>query len=183
MNTPITEDLIFQCFAAAGAQAKAESTAESFVDVEEYENRTMYPEFSRWARKAGFPKIADLFLKVAGEEGLHAVWLRDLYKKIGAPARGADTQRAVDALATIKANCDQLIAKDPRGVVEKALKVAIRVEQREYRDIYPRFREQALADNNVEAAQAYQRVIDSERAHAQWFEAALHEFQGAQAVA
>src|SRR5262245_12930698 len=103
--SPITEDMIFQCFAAANQEAKADATAESFVDVEEYENQIMYPEFSRWARAAGYPQVAELFLKVAGEEKLHAVWLRDLYQKHGTPRRGEDTQRAVDALRTIKANC------------------------------------------------------------------------------
>ncbi|MEZ5529536.1 MAG: ferritin family protein [Porticoccaceae bacterium] len=173
----ITEDMIFQCFAAACKSDDMARTAESFVDVEEYENRVMYPEFARWASKAGYPELATLFRKVAGEEKLHAVWLRALYSEIGVPQRGEDTQRAIDALEAIRANCDELIAMNPDGVVEKALQVAIRVEEREYRDIYPRFRDQALAENDADTAAVYQKVIDSEREHALWFEAALNNFR------
>jgi rubrerythrin len=173
----ITEEMIFQCFAAACQDSDMAKTAESFVDVEEYENQVMYPEFARWAEKAGHRDLARLFRKVAGEEKLHAVWLRRLYDDIGVPARGEDTERAVDALETIKANCDALIARNPQGVVEKALSVAIRVEEREYLDIYPRFRDQALANNDSRTAEVYQRVIDSERQHAEWFHAALTAFK------
>ena len=62
----ITEDMIFQCFAAAQQSQDMSRTAESFVDVEEYENQIMYPEFARWAEKAGYPRLASLFRKVAG---------------------------------------------------------------------------------------------------------------------
>lgn len=172
----ITEDMIFECFAAAQQSADSGKTRESFVDVEEYENRIMYPEFARWAKKAGYPKLATLFMKVAGEEKLHAVWLRELYDDIGVPSRGEDTQRAIDALTTIRANCDALIDMNPDGVVEKALRVAISVEEREYRDIYPRFRDQALAEGRDQEAAVYQRVVDSEAQHADWFRAALAEF-------
>jgi rubrerythrin len=168
--------MIFQCFAAAQQSEDAAKTAESFVDVEEYENRVMYPEFARWADKAGYPQLGTLFRKVAGEEKLHAVWLRALYEEIGVPRRGEDTQRAIDALHTIQANCDALFAIDPESIVEKALSVAILVEEREYRDIYPRFRDQALAENNPRVAEVYQRVIDSESRHAQWFRSALSTF-------
>jgi rubrerythrin len=176
-TTAITEEMIFQCFAAAQQSGDLAKTAESFIDVEEYENQVMYPEFARWAEKAGHPKLAKLFRKVAGEEKLHAVWLRALYDEIGVPSRGEDTQRAIDALRTIQANCDALIAMNPEGVVEKALAVAIRVEEREYKDIYPRFRDQAQAANDTRAAEVYQKVIDSERQHAQWYRAALQDFQ------
>lgn len=178
----ITEDMIFQCFAAAQQSEDRALTAESFIDVEEYESQVMYPEFARWAAQAGHPKLATLFRKVAGEEKLHSVWLRALYDEIGIPARGEDTQRAVDALQTIQQNCDALIAMNPQGVVEKALSVAIRVEEREYADIYPRFRDQAAAANDSHAAEVYQKVIDSEREHAQWFRAALNDFQLAKAA-
>jgi len=178
MNKPeITEDMIFQCFAAAQQSDDLQGTAASFVDVEEYENKVMYPEFARWAKKADRPDIARLFARVAGEEGLHAVWLRELYTEMGTPERGDDTERAVDVLKTIRNNCDALIAKNPEGVLEKALVVAIRVEEREYRDIYPRFRDQALAQGDHKSAEVYQRVIDSERQHAQWFESALNDYR------
>ena len=108
-QTEITEDMIFECFAAARQDSRMHQTAESFVDVEEYENQIMYPEFARWADKAGHSDIARLFRKVAGEEKLHSVWLRELYDDIGVPSRGEDTQRAIDALETIQANCDALI--------------------------------------------------------------------------
>ena len=178
----ISEEMIFQCFAAAQQFQQADKTAESFVDVEEYENQIMYPEFARWASQAGYPQLATLFRKVAGEEKLHAVWLRALYDDIGVPKRGEDTRRAIDALNTIRANCDELIAMNPDGVVEKALSVAIRVEEREYIDIYPRFRDQALSDGNNRAAAVYQKVIDSEHEHANWFKAALSDFHSGAAV-
>ena len=165
----ITEAMIFECFAAAQQSDDMAQTAASFVDVEEYENQIMYPEFARWAEKAGHPELASLFRKVAGEEKLHAVWLRELYQDMGQPARGEDTERAIEALKTIRANCDALISMNPDGVVEKALAVAISVEEREYQDIYPRFRDQALAEGNQKAADVYQRVVDSESQHAGWF--------------
>lgn len=181
MSKPeITEAMIFECFAAADQNDDMAKTAESFVDVEEYENQIMYPEFARWAAKAGHPELATLFRKVAGEEKLHAVWLRELYGEIGTPARGEDTQRAIDALETIQANCDALIKLDPNGVVEKALQVAIMVEAREYKDIYPGFRDQALEQGDTKTAEVYQKVIDSEHQHAQWFEAALEKFRAGQ---
>jgi rubrerythrin len=178
MSSPeITESMIFECFAAAQQSDDMARTAASFVDVEEYENQIMYPEFARWAEKAGHPQLASLFRKVAGEEKLHAVWLRELYQEMGQPTRGEDTQRAIDALETIRANCDALIEMNPDGVVEKALAVAISVEEREYRDIYPRFRDQAVAEDNPRAAEVYQRVVDSERQHADWFRDALAQFR------
>jgi len=179
----ITEDMIFQCFAAAQQSQDMHRTAESFVDVEEYENQVMYPEFARWAEKAGYPRLASLFRKVAGEEKLHAVWLRELYTEMGVPGRGEDTQRAIDALETIRANCDALIAMNPDSVVEKALKVAIMVEEREALRIYPQFRDQALAKGDERAADVYQKVVDSESQHAQWFHAALNDFQASAATA
>jgi rubrerythrin len=174
--TEITEEMIFECFAAARQGSDMNESAASFVDVEEYENQIMYPEFARWAQQAGYPRLATLFRKVAGEEKLHAVWLRELYQRMGTPARGEDTQRAINAISTIRANCDRLIGMNPDGVVEKALRVAIRVEEREYRDIYPHFRDQAMASDNTAAAAVYQKVIDSEHHHANWFRAALQEY-------
>jgi len=175
----ITESMIFECFAAARLDQDQGRSAESFVDVEEYENAVMYPEFARWAERSGHPQLATLFRKVAGEEKLHALWLRELYADMGTPQRGEDTARAVAALETIRANCDALLAVNPDGVIDKALAVAIRVEEREYADIYPHFRDQALAEGNAEAAAVYQRVIDSERCHAEWFRAAAVELAAA----
>lgn len=173
----INEEAIFGCFAAAQKGEQLEQTAASFVDVEEYENAVMYPEFARWARKAGYPEVAELFLKVAGEEKLHSVWLRELYQELGTPAEGEDTARAKATIQTIKANCDKIIADNPQKVIENALKVAIRVEEREFSQIYPKFRDQALAQNNAKAAKVYQRVIDSEREHAMWFQDMLAKVQ------
>ncbi len=178
----ISESMIFECFAAAQQSSDMADTAASFVDVEEYENQIMYPEFARWAEKAGYPELASLFRKVAGEEKLHAVWLRELYQEMGQPTRGEDTQRAIDALEAIRANCDALIEMNPDGVVEKALAVAISVEEREYQDIYPRFRDQAKAENNQKAAEVYQKVVDSERQHADWFRGALDNFRASMAT-
>ena len=175
-NPAITDDMIFACFAAASRHADCARTAESFVDVEEYENQIMYPEFARWAEQAGYPGLAKLFRRVAGEEKLHAVWLRGHYADMGVPGRGEDTQRAIDALQTIRANFDELLAADPDGIVKKALQVAIRVEEREALSIYPRFRDQALAEGNEAAAAIYQKVVDSEAQHAEWFKAALAGF-------
>ena len=179
----ITESMIFECFAAAMPHADSRETAESFVDVEMYENQVMYPEFARWAEKAGYPKLATLFRKVAGEEKLHAVWLRELYKDIGTPQRGEDTERAIAALKTIQENCDQLIKLNPEGVIEKALKVAIMVEQREAEDIYPEFRDRELKNGNLDAAEVYQRVVDSESQHMSWFKTALSEFTASKSQA
>jgi rubrerythrin len=136
----------------------------------------MYPEFARWAEKAGYPELASLFRKVAGEEKLHAVWLRELYDDIGVPKRGEDTQRAIDALETIQANCDALIEMNPDGVIEKALKVEIAVEEREALDIYPAFRDREKANGNQPAADVYQRVVESEKQHMNWFKSALDNF-------
>lgn len=179
----ITEDMIFECFAAASPCADSRDTAKSFVDVEMYENQIMYPEFARWAEKAGYPELASLFRKVAGEEKLHAVWLRELYDDIGTPTRGEDTQRAINALETIHANCDALIKMNPDGVIEKALRVAIAVEEREALDIYPEFRDRELKNGNQAAADIYQRVVDSESEHMNWFKSALSEFTAHQAMA
>lgn len=183
MQETINEELIFGCFAAAQKGEKLEQTAESFVDVEEYENQVMYPEFARWARTSGYPEVSELFLKVAGEEKLHSVWLHALYSEMGTPAEGNDTARAKATIQLIKKNCDSLIEKNPKKVMENALKVAIRVEQREYQQIYPRFRDQALQQNNKKAADVYQRVIDSERAHATWFEHMLEKVQNEESLA
>lgn len=176
----ITEDMIFECFAAAMPCADSRETAESFVDVEMYENQVMYPEFARWAVKAGYPKLASLFRKVAGEEKLHAIWLQELYNDMGTPKRGEDTERAITALKTIRDNCDHLIKLNPDSVIEKALKVAIMVEEREALDIYPEFRDRELAKGNHEAAAVYQRVVDSESQHMNWFKSALSEFTSPQ---
>jgi rubrerythrin len=173
----VTEDAIFECFAAAEGGSGLDQTAESFVDVEEYENGVMYPSFAKWAETAGYPEIARLFMKVAGEEKLHSKWLRELYREIGTPKEGADTMRAKDALKAINANMERLVATNPDGMIEKALSVALRVENREWSKIYPAFRDQALADGNRAAAEVYQRVIDSEKQHAGWFEQALADFK------
>lgn len=172
----ITEEMIFECFAAARPCVNSRETAESFVDVEMYENQVMYPEFARWAEKAGYPKLASLFRKVAGEEKLHALWLKELYNDIGTPAHGDDTHRAITALETIQANCDALIQMNPDAVIEKALKVAIMVEQREAEDIYPEFRDRELKNGNTAAAHVYQCVINSEGQHMNWFKSALNDF-------
>ena len=172
----ITENMILECFAAATPCEDSRKTAESFVDVEMYENQIMYPEFARWAEKAGYPKLASLFRKVAGEEKQHAIWLKELYDNIGTPAHGEDTQRAINALETIQANCDELINMNPDGVIEKALKVAIAVEEREALTIYPDFRDREQKNGNQAAADVYQRVIDSERQHMNWFKSALNGF-------
>jgi rubrerythrin len=171
----ITEEMILDCFASATPCEDSRQTAESFVDVELYENQVMYPEFARWAEKAGYPELASLFRKVAGEEKLHALWLKELYDDIGTPAHGEDTERAITALQTIQANCDTLIKMNPDGVIEKALKVAITVEQREALDIYPEFRDRELKNGNQAAADIYQRVVDSESQHMNWFQSALNE--------
>tara|TARA_R110002167_G_scaffold118753_22_gene295538 strand:+ start:1336 stop:1899 length:564 start_codon:yes stop_codon:yes gene_type:complete len=179
----ITEAMIFECFAAATPNSDSRETAKSFVDVEMYENQIMYPEFARWAEKAGYPKLVTLFRKVAGEEKLHAIWLRELYKDIGTPEHGEDTERAINALKTIRDNCDQLIKLNPEAVIEKALKVAIMVEEREAVDIYPEFRDREIKNGNHKAAEVYQRVVDSENQHMNWFKAALKEFTAAMSPA
>ena len=87
------------------------------------------------------------------------------------------------ALNPLSSADDALIEMNPDGVVEKALRVAISVEEREYQDIYPRFRDQARAEGRDKEAEVYQRVVDSESQHADWFRAALAEFETTQAAA
>ena len=53
--------------------------------------------------------------RVAGEEKLHAVWLRELYDDIGVPSRNEDTQRCDRCAQYHQANCDRLIAMNPQG--------------------------------------------------------------------
>ena len=65
---------------------------------------------------------------------------------------------------------------NPDGVIEKALKVAIAVEEREALNIYPDFRDREQKNGNQTAADVYQRVIDSERQHMNWFKSALNDF-------
>ncbi len=178
MEKHVNEETIFECFAAAEKCETHSQTAESFVDVEEYENNTMYPAFARWAKAVGYDEIANLFLKVAGEEKLHAKWLRELYKEMGTPTEGKDTLRAKEALTLIQSNMGNLLQSNPKGLIEKALKVSYRVEMRECTQIYPAFRAQALESGNIKAAGIYQKVIDSETQHAQWFEAALKDLLG-----
>jgi rubrerythrin len=72
---------------------------------------------------------------------------------------------------------------NPDGVVEKALRVAMRVEEREFAEIYPHFRDQAEQAGNPDEAAVYQRVIDSERQHFGWFRDALEEYFPAAATA
>ncbi len=170
---PNGRERIFDCFAAAERHDNPDNTAASFVDVEEYENNVMYPEFARWADKAGYAEIAELFRKVSLEEGEHATWLRELHDEIGTPPEGEDTTRAKEALREVRTACQDLAGENPRKLVEDALKVAIRVETREYNQIYPAFRDQALEAGRTKAADVYQRVIDSERQHAKWFGNAL----------
>ena len=57
--TQITEDMIYSCFAAARQGVSLGDTAESFVDVEEYENQVMYPEFARWAPSFQVPILPE----------------------------------------------------------------------------------------------------------------------------
>jgi rubrerythrin len=167
------ENAIFDCFAAAECGSSESASLESFVDVEEYENQVMYPSFARLARQAGYPDIASLFLKVAGEEKLHAKWLREHFQNTGEVPEGNDTRRAKAALRTIENNLETLLKADPHGLVEKALRVSYAVEMRESTRIYPGLRDQARAAGNEAAAALYQRVIDSETQHAGWFQAAL----------
>jgi len=123
--------------------------------------------------------LADSCRRLVGSERLQQA--RDV-RTLGQPARGEDTERAIDALKTIRANCDALIEMNPDGVVEKALAVAISVEEREYQDIYPRFRDQALEQGDQKAADVYQRVVDSESQHADWFRHALDQFRAGMAA-
>ncbi|MCK5499018.1 MAG: hypothetical protein KAI77_07440, partial [Gammaproteobacteria bacterium] len=60
--------------------------------------------------------------------------------------------------------------------IEKALKVAIAVEEREALNIYTEFRDRELKNGNQAAADVYQRVVDSESQHMNWFKSALNDF-------
>ena len=67
--------------------------------------------------------------------------------------------------------------------MKKPLHVAITVEAREAQDIYPRFRDEAIKKGNQAEADVYQRVVDSEQQHMDWFQAALKDFQSGEMVA
>ena len=64
----------------------------------------------------------------------------------------------------------QLRIYEPPRYFEKFL------EEREYSDIYPYFRDQALEANSQQEAAVYQKVIDSERQHYDWFRNAMQEY-------
>ena len=69
---------------------------------------------------------------------------------------------------------------NPQWVIDKAQMVAIRLEERDYLDIYPRIRDQAHANQDQATAEVYQRVIDSEQQHAEWFQGALEHYRATQ---
>jgi rubrerythrin len=174
---PITLAMVYECFASAlPGEGRAEDVLRS-LDVDDYQDWVMYPEFARWAEQAGQPQFAGLFRKVGGQDRLHPIWLRELYRRLGETERGDEDQRAVEAIMAIRARGDELIALNPEGLVEKALLVAVGVEQRDYLETYPRYRDRALREGNTDAAAVYQRAIDTACEHAEWFRQALEEFR------
>ncbi len=172
------EKKIFACFAAARQGKDISTTVDSFIDVEHYESKVMYPTFAKWAVSAGYPAIGTLFRKVAGEERLHAVWMEEIGHRQMSKEHGEDTVRAMSAIESAVNDVEKLLEKSPKQLVVAALQVAIRVEEREYKDIYPRFRDQAACNGNSRAAAVYQRVIDSEKQHARLFGTALQSVVG-----
>lgn len=55
----------------------------------------------------------------------------------------------------------------------KMLEIAIAGETYEYSEMYPKFRETAQAENNVEAVREFSEQIDESIEHAEWFRQAL----------
>jgi rubrerythrin len=160
------------------------------VEVEEYENDSLYSGFSKVARAAGYEDLANLFTKVAGEEKLHAVWMREADPELTARAfaSGAAESQAGAAIRKQIAEQESLVAQvaarvhdEPairRQVVERMLHVAISVENIEAHHTYPEFARAAKAAGNQKLAAMYERVQGSEAQHHQWYTAALAKVQG-----
>ncbi|MCA1811571.1 MAG: hypothetical protein LC623_06120 [Halobacteriales archaeon] len=157
------------------------------VEVEEYENDSLYAGFATVARAAGYTDLANLFTKVAGEEKLHAVWMREADPELTARtfAPGAPESQAAKAIRRQIAEQEELVAAvaarvhgEPalrRQVVERMLHVAISVESIEAHTTYPEFARAARAGGNETLARMYERVQASEAQHHQWYSAALKQ--------
>lgn len=157
------------------------------VEVEEYENESLYTGFSKVARAAGYPSIANLFAKVAGEEKLHALWMREAAPELVKETMGANAppSAAAEAIRTQIREQEDLVAEVAdrvhgdaglsREVVERMLRVAISVERIESEKTYPEFARAAQAKGNQRLAKMYERVQRSESQHFQWYSEALAE--------
>lgn len=162
------------------------------VEVEEYENDSLYSGFSRVARAAGYEDLANLFAKVAGEEKLHAVWMREADPELTARtfAPGAPESEAAKAIRAQISEQEELVAQvsarvhgEPalrRQVAERMLHVAISVENIEANTTYPEFARAAHAAGNQRLAQMYERVQASEAQHHQWYSEALAKLRAAE---
>ncbi|MES2154699.1 MAG: ferritin family protein [bacterium] len=155
------------------------------VEVEEYENDSLYTGFSKVARAAGYEDLANLFAKVAGEEKLHAIWMREADPELTAKAFAADAppSEAAKQIRAQIAEQEELVAavsrrvhNEPalrRQVAERMLHVAISVENIESTKTYPEFARAAHAAGQVRLAAMYECVQASEAQHAKWYSEAL----------
>lgn len=159
------------------------------VEVEEYENDSLYSGFSKVARAAGYPDIADLFHKVAGQEKMHAEWMVEADPSLATKTLGPDAPPSEAAAAIRKqiAEQEELVAqvaarvhKEPelrQEVVERMLRVAISVEGIESEKTYPEFARLAHEAGKTKLAKMYERVQKSEAQHHKWYSEALRKIE------
>ncbi|MHB1260440.1 MAG: ferritin family protein [Thermoplasmatota archaeon] len=155
------------------------------IEVEEYENDSLYTGFSKVARAAGYDDLANLFAKVAGEEKLHAVWMREADPELTARAFAPDAPESAAAkqIRSQIAEQEDLVAQvsarvhdEPalrRQVAERMLHVAISVENIEATKTYPEFAAAAHKAGQTRLAAMYERVQASEAQHHAWYTQAL----------
>ncbi|HLF16067.1 MAG TPA: ferritin family protein [Candidatus Thermoplasmatota archaeon] len=184
-------DAIERFFREAEAGVTIADNFRAGVEVEEYENDSLYSGFSKVARAAGYEDLANLFTKVAGEEKLHAVWMREADPELTARtfAPGAPESEAAKAIRGQIAEQEALVAEvsrrvhsEPalrRQVAKRMLHVAISVENIEANKTYPEFAAAAHAAGNKRLAAMYERVMRSEAQHHKWYSEALQKILAA----
>lgn len=164
------------------------------VEVEEYENDSLYSGFSKVAKAAGYPDIAGLFAKVAGQEKMHAEWMKEADPSLAKITLGPDAapSAAAEAIRKQIREQEELVAqvaarlhKEPQlrqEVVERMLRVAISVERIESEKTYPEFARLAREQGKEKLARMYERVQKSETQHFQWYSEALQKVESAKAA-
>lgn len=159
------------------------------VEVEEYENDSLYSGFSKVAKAAGYGQIADLFNKVAAQEKMHAEWMKEADPSLATATLGPDSppSEAARAIREQIKEQEDLVAevaarvhREPelrREVVERMLRVAISVERIESEKTYPEFARLAQKQGKDRLARMYERVQKSEAQHLKWYSEALEKLQ------
>lgn len=182
-------DAIERFFREAEAGLTIADNFRAGVEVEEYENESLYSGFAKVAKAAGYNDLARLFAKVAGEEKLHAEWMKEAAPELVADVLGPDApvseagQRIRAQIAEQEELVDAVAARvhdEPtlrREVAERMLRVAISVENIEAHKTYPEFARLARESGNERLAAMYERVQASEAQHASWYEEALAKLE------